>query len=65
MPRAGTYRELLNSDAAVYGGGNIGNDGEVSTDPVPSHGFAQSVRLTLPPLGFLLLKPSSVIPRSF
>jgi 1,4-alpha-glucan branching enzyme len=57
VPRAGTYRELLNSDASAYGGGNIGNSGSVSTEPVPSHGYEQSVRLTLPPLGFLLLKP--------
>jgi len=57
MPRAGLYTELLNSDAAAYGGGNLGNDGTVSTDAVPAHGHSQSVRLTLPPLGFLLLKP--------
>jgi 1,4-alpha-glucan branching enzyme len=57
MPRAGTYRELLNSDAATYAGSNLGNDGRVSTDSVPSHGYEQSVRLTLPPLGFLLFKP--------
>jgi 1,4-alpha-glucan branching enzyme len=57
VPRAGTYRELLNSDASAYGGGNIGNSGSVSIEPVSSHGYEQSVRLTLPPLGFLLLKP--------
>ena len=56
-PRAGHYAELLNSDAAIYGGGNVGNDGGVETEAIPSHGFAQSLRLTLPPLGFLLLKP--------
>ena len=59
LPRAGTYREVLNSDASAYGGGNMGNGGSVSTEPVPSHGHAQSVRLTLPPLGFLLLKPEA------
>jgi len=57
MPRAGTYRELLNSDAAAYGGSNAGNGGEITTDAVPAHGYQQSARLTLPPLGFLLLKP--------
>jgi 1,4-alpha-glucan branching enzyme len=56
-PRAGRYDELLNSDAAAYGGTNVGNDGVVYSDPIPSHGHAQSLRLTLPPLGFLLLKP--------
>ena len=59
MPRGGAYRELLNSDAATYAGSNLGNDGRVSTDPVPSHGHEQSVRLTLPPLGFLLFKPDN------
>jgi 1,4-alpha-glucan branching enzyme len=43
-------------DADVYGGSNVGNGGEVPTEPVPAHGFAQSVSLTVPPLGFLLLK---------
>jgi 1,4-alpha-glucan branching enzyme len=57
-PRAGRYDELLNSDSTIYGGGNIGNIGAVYTDPVPSHGFPQSLRLTLPPLGFLLLQPA-------
>ena len=57
-PRAGRYRELLNSDAAVYGGSNAGNGGWVETAPVPAHGFEQSLALTLPPLGFLLLKPA-------
>ena len=59
VPRAGTYRELLNSDAAVYGGSNIGNQGVVQTEPVPAHGFEQSLNLMVPPLGFLLLKPDA------
>jgi 1,4-alpha-glucan branching enzyme len=59
IPPAASYRELLNSDAEAYGGGNLGNGGLVLPDPIPSHGFSQSLRLTLPPLGFLLLKPSS------
>jgi hypothetical protein len=56
-PRAGRYDEILNSDSNAYGGSNVGNDGAVQTDPVASHGYPQSLRLTLPPLGFLLLKP--------
>jgi 1,4-alpha-glucan branching enzyme len=56
-PAAGRYVELLNSDSAIYGGSNVGNDGIISTEPVPSHGFPQSLRLTLPPLAILLLKP--------
>ncbi len=58
-PRAGRYDEVFNSDSDAYCGSNIGNDGIVYTEPIPSHGHPQSMRLTLPPLGFLLLKPHS------
>jgi 1,4-alpha-glucan branching enzyme len=57
VPAAGPYTELLNSDAALYGGGNMGNAGVAFTEPVASHGHAQSLMLTLPPLGCLILKP--------
>jgi 1,4-alpha-glucan branching enzyme len=58
VPEPGFYAELLNSDAAVYGGGNVGNGGGVASEPIPSHGFDQSVTLTVPPLGCLYLKRS-------
>jgi 1,4-alpha-glucan branching enzyme len=56
VPEPGAYRELLNSDASAYGGGNVGNHGVVESKAVPMHGFDQSLSLTVPPLGFLLLK---------
>jgi len=56
VPAAGTYRELLNSDASVYGGTDVGNGGLIAADGPPAHGFGVSLRLTVPPLGFLLLK---------
>ncbi len=56
VPEPGFYAELLNSDSAIYGGGNVGNGGGVATEPIAAHGFDQSLRLTVPPLGFLLLK---------
>jgi 1,4-alpha-glucan branching enzyme len=56
VPEAGWYREVLNSDAAIYGGSNMGNSGGVPTDPIPDHGYEQSICLTVPPLGFVLLK---------
>ena len=56
VPEAGTYAERLNSDAGTYGGGNVGNGGSVATEPVAAHGFDQSLRLMIPPLGCLLLK---------
>ena len=58
VPAAGGYTELINSDSEIYAGGNMGNDGLVFTEPIASHGHADSLRLTLPPLGFLLLKPN-------
>ena len=58
VPAAGSYSELLNSDAAAYGGGNVGNAGAAVTEPIAAHGFADSLRLVLPPLGCLLLKPA-------
>ena len=59
VPAAGAYEEVINSDSHIYGGSNLGNAGLVFTEPVPSHGHEQSLRLNLPPLGFLLLKPQA------
>ena len=55
-PEAGEWREILNTDAEIYGGGNIGNAGAVRTAPHPCHGRAQSLELTLPPLAGVFLK---------
>jgi 1,4-alpha-glucan branching enzyme len=57
VPASGFYLELLNSDSALYGGGNVGNEGGVEAEPVPAHGFEHSVSLRVPPLGCLYLKP--------
>ncbi len=57
VPRGGVYREILNSDAASYGGGNMGNLGSVWTDAIPSHDFDQSVAVMLPPLACLMFAP--------
>jgi 1,4-alpha-glucan branching enzyme len=58
VPLEGAYAEILNSDADVYGGSNIGNSGRVLAEAIPSHGHEWSINLTVPPLGFLLLKPN-------
>ena len=49
-PRGGFWREVLNSDAAVYGGSGWGNMGGVDAVPIPMHGRPYSLTLTLPPL---------------
>ncbi|WP_342361988.1 1,4-alpha-glucan branching protein GlgB [Terrarubrum flagellatum] len=54
VPRVGRWREILNTDSDRYGGSNVGNLGEISTESIPSHGEQQSLSLTLPPLGALM-----------
>ena len=54
VPRAGRWAEILNTDAAIYGGSNVGNDGGAATEPVPWHGQPQSLSLTIPPLATLV-----------
>jgi 1,4-alpha-glucan branching enzyme len=49
-PRMGRYEEILNTDAACYGGSGIGNMGGMPADGVAQHGQEQSLILTLPPL---------------
>jgi 1,4-alpha-glucan branching enzyme len=53
LPRAGKWREILNSDAAIYGGGNQGNYGEVFAREHKSHGQNFSAEITLPPLSIV------------
>ena len=50
VPQGGTWREIFNSDAAVYGGGNLGNAGAVEAEPIPWQGQPFSLRLLVPPL---------------
>jgi len=58
VPLAGWWQEVLNSDAAVYGGSNLGNLGGVAASPQPFHGRPYSLELTLPPLAILFLRIS-------
>ncbi len=56
LPHAGKWREILNTDAEVYGGGNRGNLGGVATEKTPWHGQTQSALVTLPPLSAIYLQ---------
>jgi 1,4-alpha-glucan branching enzyme len=58
LPRAGTWAEVLNTDADVYGGSGVGNLGEVRAEDVSWHGLPASVALRVPPLGVLWLRPA-------
>jgi len=55
LPRGGHWREVLNSDATIYGGSGQGNMGGVDAMPVPLHGRKWSAAITLPPLGAVFL----------
>ena len=57
VSRPGYYREVINSDSSIYGGSNIGLGGGVLSEEQVSHGRPHTLRLTLPPLGLLVLKP--------
>ena len=59
VPCAGRWREVLNTDALDYGGSGMGNLGGVATRAQASHGQAQSLELTLPPLAAIWLQPET------
>jgi 1,4-alpha-glucan branching enzyme len=56
VPAAGTWLEILNTDAEIYGGGNRGNLGGVTTEKTPWNGQPQSALVTLPPLSAIYLQ---------
>ena len=56
LPAAGNYIEIVNTDAAIYGGTNMGNMGTVVAEDEPWHGLDHSAMLTLPPLGVVWLR---------
>ena len=56
LPSAGKWREILNSDAAIYGGAGGGNMGVVTAKATPSHGLPASAEIYVPPLAAIFLK---------
>jgi len=56
VPNAGRYREVINTDSAVYGGSNMGNLGGVESEPIAAHGRPHSIALTLPPLSTMIFE---------
>ncbi len=57
VPFPGRYTEILNTDAEIYGGSNVGNLGGVDSEPRPWGGQPHSVAIALPPLGAVFLQP--------
>lgn len=58
VPEGGRYDEVMNSDAEIYGGTNVGNFGAVHTSNEARHGYPFSLRLDVPPLGAIVLRRS-------
>ena len=54
VPVGGPWREVLNTDAAIYGGTNVGNAGLV---PSTAEGDTFAISLVVPPLAALFLVP--------
>ncbi len=58
LPFDGAYREIFNSDSHYYGGGNLGNAGEIRAEFVPWMGQPYSAEIELPPLASVMLAPA-------
>ncbi|HVV22900.1 MAG TPA: 1,4-alpha-glucan branching protein GlgB [Pseudonocardiaceae bacterium] len=58
LPKHGRWREVVNTDARVYGGSGVGNLGMVEAESKSWHGMPASAVLQLPPSGVLLLEPA-------
>ena len=56
VPYPGFYKEVVNTDAAAYGGSNVGNQGGVTAQDCEAHGHSHCLSLTLPPLATLILE---------
>ena len=56
VPKEGYWREVLNSNAAIYGGTDEGNMGGCHTDAILTHGQEHSLLLDIPPLGIVVFK---------
>jgi 1,4-alpha-glucan branching enzyme len=62
FPERGEYLEIFNSDAAIFGGSNLGNGGRLYADDTPSHGRPASASVVVPPLAVVVFKPARPLP---
>jgi 1,4-alpha-glucan branching enzyme len=59
VPQGGAYRELINSDAGVYGGSNVRNEGTLNAVAGGMNAQPFTLQLRVPPLGVVYLKPET------
>jgi 1,4-alpha-glucan branching enzyme len=57
VPLGGRWREILNSDAGIYFGGGVTNEGALPASSPGAHGREHAVEIRLPPLGCAFLAP--------
>lgn len=57
VPKEGTYREILNSDADIYGGSGWVNKGTLKSEKILYHGKPYSLTIKVPPFGISILRP--------
>ncbi|MEO0027115.1 MAG: hypothetical protein RL716_446 [Actinomycetota bacterium] len=58
LPRSGKWSEILNTDAAEFGGSGVGNFGQIEANGEGSHGQPHSANISVPPLGAVWFKPA-------
>jgi 1,4-alpha-glucan branching enzyme len=61
VPWGGEWKEILNSDAPLYGGSGVGNLGGSVAAPTPWHGQTHTLNVGLPPLGMVAFKGSRFV----
>ena len=59
VPRKGTYKELLNSDAAAFGGSGVSNP-VLRAEEIPMHGMEYSISMRIPPMATVYLSTPAV-----
>jgi 1,4-alpha-glucan branching enzyme len=59
FPHAGTWNEVLNTDAETYGGSGVGNLGRVEAVAIPYQGYEASTTVRLPPFGAVFFTPAA------
>jgi 1,4-alpha-glucan branching enzyme len=57
VPKAGFYREILNTDSEYYGGTNVGNVAGLEAEPIEAQSRPYSINCALPPLGAVVFRP--------
>ena len=55
-PRAGVWREILNTDSELWGGSNLGNGGHAGSQPISYNSHYHSLSITLPPLAVVVFE---------